>query len=70
MIKGYLKQFEKDFSTFLSCRAEELVTGGRMVLTILGRKSEDPCSKDGCYIWELLAMALNDMVSEVFFSQL
>lgn len=38
--------------------------GGRMVLTILGRKNEDPSSKDGCYIWELMAMALNDMVSE------
>lgn len=64
VIKAYINQFEKDFSTFLSCRAEELVTGGRMVLTILGRKSEDPCSKDGCYIWELLALALKHMVSE------
>ncbi|XP_027165821.1 salicylate carboxymethyltransferase-like [Coffea eugenioides] len=64
VIRAYVKQFEKDFSTFLSCRAEELVTGGRMVLTILGRKSEDPCSKDGCYIWELLALALNGLVSE------
>ena len=65
VIKAYIDQFEKDFSTFLSCRAEELVTGGRMVLTILGRKSEDPCSKDGCYIWDLLALALKQMISEV-----
>ena len=50
---------------FLNCRAEELVTGGRMVLTFLGRSSEDPSSKECCYIWELLALALNDMVSEV-----
>ncbi|KAL3507382.1 hypothetical protein ACH5RR_032764 [Cinchona calisaya] len=64
VVKAYFKQFEKDFSTFLNYRGEELVTGGRMVLTILGRKSEDPCSKDGCYIWELLAVALSDMVSE------
>ncbi|XP_027118977.1 salicylate carboxymethyltransferase-like [Coffea eugenioides] len=64
VIKAYIDQFEKDFSTFLSCRAEELVTGGRMVLTILGRKSEDPCSKDGCYIWDLLALALKQMISE------
>ncbi|CDO99414.1 unnamed protein product [Coffea canephora] len=63
-IKAYIDQFKKDFSTFLSCRAEELVTGGRMVLTILGRKSEDPCSKDGCYIWDLLALALKQMISE------
>ncbi|CAI9108439.1 OLC1v1008028C1 [Oldenlandia corymbosa var. corymbosa] len=58
------KQFKDDFLAFLSCRAEELVTDGRMVLTMLGRISEDPCSKDSCYIWELLAVALRDMVPE------
>ena len=36
-----------------------------MVLTILGRRSDDPSSKECCYIWELLAVALNDMVAEV-----
>ena len=41
------------------------MAGGRMVLTLLGRKSDDPSSKEGCYIWELMAMALNRMVSEV-----
>ncbi|CAI9117867.1 OLC1v1019354C1 [Oldenlandia corymbosa var. corymbosa] len=64
VIKAYLKQFQDDFSSFLSYRAKELVTCGRMVLTILGRKNEDPFSKDGCYIWELLAVVLRDMVSE------
>ncbi|KAG4380233.1 hypothetical protein GLYMA_16G134000v4 [Glycine max] len=44
------------------CRAEELVEGGRMILTIMGRRSDDPSSKDGCYIWEIMATALNDMV--------
>ncbi|XP_027176824.1 salicylate carboxymethyltransferase-like [Coffea eugenioides] len=67
MIRAYVKQFKKDFSTFLSCRAEGLVTHGCMVLTILGRKSKDPCSKDGCYMWELLALALNDLISEALF---
>ncbi|XP_062102448.1 S-adenosyl-L-methionine:benzoic acid/salicylic acid carboxyl methyltransferase 3-like [Humulus lupulus] len=64
VIKAYKDQFQRDFSLFLKCRSKELVAGGSMVLTILGRKSEDPTSKDGCYIWELLAMALNHMVSE------
>ncbi|KAI3669572.1 hypothetical protein L6452_40812 [Arctium lappa] len=41
-----------------------MVNGGRMVLTILGRRSDDPCSKECTYVWNLLAMALNDMVSE------
>ena len=66
VLKAYYEQFRRDFSLFLKCRSEELVTGGRMVLTILGRKSEDPSSKECCYIWELLAMALNEMVSEVY----
>ncbi|KAL5557341.1 hypothetical protein UlMin_039577 [Ulmus minor] len=64
VLEAYKEQFQKDFSLFLKCRSEELVAGGRMVLTILGRRSDDPSSKDGCYIWELLAMALNHMVSE------
>ncbi|XWS42094.1 hypothetical protein CRYUN_Cryun17cG0139100 [Craigia yunnanensis] len=64
VLKAYYEQFQKDFSLFLKCRSEELVAGGRMVLTFLGRRSDDPSSKECCYIWELLAMALNDMVFE------
>ena len=67
VLKAYYEQFQSDFSVFLECRAKELVVGGRMVLTILGRKSEDPRSKECCYIWELLALALNEMVSEVLY---
>ncbi|XP_061360960.1 S-adenosyl-L-methionine:benzoic acid/salicylic acid carboxyl methyltransferase 3-like [Gastrolobium bilobum] len=62
VFKAYYEQFQRDFSLFLKCRAEELVEGGRMVLTFLGRRSDDPSSKECCYIWELMAMALNDMV--------
>ena len=65
VLKAYYKQFQRDFSIFLKCRAEELVAGGRIVLTLLRRRSEDPSSKECCYGWELMAMALNDMVSEV-----
>nr|UMB49619.1 salicylic acid methyltransferase [Phaseolus vulgaris] len=64
VVRAYYDQFQRDFSLFLKCRAEELVEGGRMALTFLGRRNEDPCSKDGCYIWELMASALNDMVSQ------
>ncbi|KAI3989204.1 hypothetical protein MKX01_033240 [Papaver californicum] len=63
-IEAYLKQFKKDFMVFLKCRSEELVKGGRMVLTLVGRRSSDPTSKECCSLWELLAMALNDMVLE------
>ncbi|KAA0036206.1 salicylate carboxymethyltransferase [Cucumis melo var. makuwa] len=64
VVEAYYKQFQEDFELFLKCRREELVKGGSMVLTLLGRRSQDPTSKECCYIWELLAMALNDMVSE------
>ncbi|ESW28066.1 hypothetical protein PHAVU_003G256000 [Phaseolus vulgaris] len=62
--RAYYNQFQRDFSCFIKSRAEEIVEGGRMVLTILGRRNEveDPASKEGGYlIWELMAIALNDM---------
>ncbi|MBA0703094.1 hypothetical protein Goari_022857 [Gossypium aridum] len=65
VLKAYYVQFQKDFSLFLKCRSEELVDGGRMVLTLIGRRSDDPSSKECCYFWELLAMALSDMLVEV-----
>lgn len=64
VIKAYYKEFEKDFSNFLKYRSKELMKGGKMVLTFLGRESEDPSSKECCYIWELLSMALNELVLE------
>ncbi|CAN0861660.1 Salicylate carboxymethyltransferase [Linum grandiflorum] len=64
VLDAYYGQFQSDFSLFLRCRAQELVTGGRMVLTFLGRKSEEPSSKECCFIWELMSMALNQMASE------
>ncbi|RZC91282.1 hypothetical protein C5167_027345 [Papaver somniferum] len=59
IIEAYLKQFKSDFTNFLKYRSEELVKGGRMVLTLLGRTSEE-C----CYFWDILALALKDMVLE------
>ncbi|XP_021685465.2 S-adenosyl-L-methionine:benzoic acid/salicylic acid carboxyl methyltransferase 2 isoform X2 [Hevea brasiliensis] len=64
VLKAYYDQFQRDFTLFLTCRSEELVTGGRMVLTFLGGRSQDPTGKECCYIWELLAMALKEMVFE------
>ncbi|XP_077238735.1 3,7-dimethylxanthine N-methyltransferase CkTbS-like [Tasmannia lanceolata] len=62
--KAYLEQFQKDLSLFLKSRSEEMVTDGRMVLILHGRKTADPSTKTNCYMWELLAEALNDMVSQ------
>ncbi|WJX71577.1 hypothetical protein P8452_55557 [Trifolium repens] len=66
VLKAYYEQFHVDFSLFLKCRAQELVEGGCMILTFLGRESDDPLAlgKGSSYGWELLAIALNDMVVE------
>ncbi|XP_042486379.1 probable jasmonic acid carboxyl methyltransferase 2 isoform X3 [Macadamia integrifolia] len=63
VLKAYLEQFQNDFSLFLSLRFKEITPGGRMVITMLGRRSEDPFGKEG-YFWELLSKSLNDLVSE------
>ncbi|KAI3838270.1 hypothetical protein MKX03_025674 [Papaver bracteatum] len=64
VIEAYLKQFKKDFIIFLKCRSEELIEGGRMVLTILCSGSSDPTSKESFSLFGLLSIALRDMVAK------
>lgn len=40
-----------------------------MVLTIVGRKTREPYSRESCYWWEILATALKDMVVEGFIDE-
>ncbi|KAA8520356.1 hypothetical protein F0562_014612 [Nyssa sinensis] len=47
----------------LSSRSKEIVPGGRMVLTFIGRNIADPTSNDCCLLWELIARSLLDMVA-------
>ncbi|KAI9111265.1 hypothetical protein K1719_017677 [Acacia pycnantha] len=61
---SYNHQFQRDFSLFLKCRARELVEGGRMVLSFIGRSTSGPSSNESYNVWELLVEALNDMVLE------
>lgn len=65
VLEAYGAQFRNDFSTFMKSRSEETISGGRMVLTLMGRKSLDPTTADSCYHWELLAQALTTLVSQV-----
>lgn len=65
VLDAYSVQFQNDFSIFLESRAAEMVAGGRMVLSLMGRRSIDPTTEESCYQWELLAEALMAMVTEV-----
>ncbi|XP_071733220.1 probable jasmonic acid carboxyl methyltransferase 2 [Rutidosis leptorrhynchoides] len=58
VVEAYQQQFRMDFSLFLSSRANEMVVKRRMVLSLLSRRSPDPCADEACYHWELLSRAL------------
>ena len=66
MFENYKKQFQKDFTTFLESRSIEIVRGGRMVLTCVGRSEVDPCGNEGGQISNLIARSLVDLVKEVY----
>ncbi|PIA36697.1 hypothetical protein AQUCO_03300129v1 [Aquilegia coerulea] len=62
--QAYFTQFQRDFKLFLSSRSQEITTGGRMVITRIGRRNLDSFSEECWDGWELLAKSLGDMVSE------
>lgn len=66
--KAYLMQFQEDFYLFLRSRSEELISGGRMVLTLLGRGSEKHMERGQATYWELLGQAFASLVSSVIAS--
>ncbi|KAL8200427.1 hypothetical protein R6Q57_011766 [Mikania cordata] len=62
--RAYFEQFQTDFMGFLRCRSEEMMGGGRMVLTLAGRTTDDAREDESYHLWRPLAMALQDMVFE------
>eukprot|EP01018_Ginkgo_biloba_P025489 Gb_06055 [translate_table: standard] len=63
--EAYVRQFQKDFNTYLKARAQELVPGGRMFLLFLGRTCLDPMDQGISSLgWQMLGIALNDLVSK------
>ncbi|GMH17492.1 hypothetical protein Nepgr_019333 [Nepenthes gracilis] len=65
VVDAYKQQFKMDFSSFLKSRAEEVIPGGRMVLTFSGRMSKDPTAEEGFnHVTEAIARSLMTMVSE------
>ncbi|KAL2892712.1 Salicylate carboxymethyltransferase, partial [Bienertia sinuspersici] len=47
VINAYKLQFQNDFMSFLKSRGEEVISGGRMVFTLMGRRSYDTYSSEG-----------------------
>ncbi|WVZ81771.1 hypothetical protein U9M48_029113 [Paspalum notatum var. saurae] len=65
IVKSFQQLFQKDFSLFLKLRYEELVFGGQMVLTFIGRKHEDVfCGESNHHFYGLLAQSLQSMVEK------
>jgi jasmonate O-methyltransferase len=63
VIEAYAQQFRKDFKNFLKLRATELVEGGHMVLSLIGRRPNDSTSEFSD-LWEIVAKILRAMASE------
>ena len=66
VLEAYAKQYRKDFTLFLKLRAKELVSGGRMIISLLGRRSDIITTKFP-FLLEIVAQILCVMVSEVHF---
>ncbi|KAK9164210.1 hypothetical protein Syun_005112 [Stephania yunnanensis] len=62
--RAYYEQFNHDFSSFLKSRSEEVLAGGRAILTFMGRRTEDPSCDENCTAWKMISLALNDIAQE------
>nr|XP_043608446.1 probable methyltransferase TCM_000336 [Erigeron canadensis] len=62
--KAYFNQFKEDFSLFLRSRSKELLDGGRMVLILLGRRSQSHVDRGNSFLWELLSRSFATLVSK------
>ncbi|CAL5047058.1 unnamed protein product [Urochloa decumbens] len=64
IVRLFQQQFQRDFSLFLKLRYEELVFGGQIILTFIGRKYEDVFSGESNHLYGLLAQSLQYLVDE------
>lgn len=59
----FREQFQIDFEMFLTLRSKELISGGRMFLTFLGRKNKEMLMHGEIgTMWELLSESLRSLV--------
>ncbi|KAL3844728.1 hypothetical protein ACJIZ3_002131 [Penstemon smallii] len=62
--EAYFEQFQEDLSLFLRSRSEELVSGGRMVLILLGRSGSNHVDRGNSFFWEILGRSLAILVTQ------
>ncbi|KQK01723.1 inactive anthranilate O-methyltransferase 1 [Brachypodium distachyon] len=68
VVEAYANQFKKDFTLFLKLRAKESVPGGKIVVSLLGRRSEGISSKFPRLV-EILLQILSVTASEGVFEK-
>ncbi|XP_073136882.1 benzoate carboxyl methyltransferase-like [Henckelia pumila] len=64
VVDAYAQQYKRDLMAFLSMRGEEMVDGGSIVLTFIGRKFQDFSSKDESGQFTMLSQTLLQMVAQ------
>ncbi|KAL4185725.1 hypothetical protein AMTRI_Chr10g232120 [Amborella trichopoda] len=62
--QSYRQQFQKDFSSFLRFRFQEVVRGGCMVLIFFGRSSTPEGDEEFHFLWTVLSQAIRNLVSQ------
>ncbi|XP_059293161.1 probable methyltransferase TCM_000336 [Lycium ferocissimum] len=62
--EAYFDQFQEDFSLFLNSRSDELVSGGKMVLILLGREGSTHVDRGNAFFWKILYQALSNLISK------
>ncbi|KAF3634574.1 putative methyltransferase TCM isoform X1 [Capsicum chacoense] len=62
--EAYFEQFQEDYSLFLRSRSEELVSGGKMVLILLGREGRHHADRGNSFFWKILSKSLSNLVSK------
>ncbi|KAJ4851624.1 hypothetical protein Tsubulata_022991 [Turnera subulata] len=68
--KAYVAQFQNDMERFLNARAQEVVAGGLLVLTVAGETERIISSQTyGSLIYDILGSCLADMAKEGLISE-
>ncbi|OIT29904.1 PREDICTED: jasmonate O-methyltransferase-like [Nicotiana attenuata] len=62
--EAYFEQFQEDFSLFLRSRSEELVSGGKMVLILLGREGLHHADRGNAFFWKILSRSLTNLINK------